>query len=357
MKAGFRGTFVIAWSQTELDGQRSGPLRDLAAGGNWRWTGEAVRVDGPAGVLPLGVAKGEADIRRRAAQSVRRLLRAVDADASALDQPEPVDPLFSQNFTVTDGLRIWVVTLVGMGAGRKPLLMFAGDIPPRATDLWIVRVDASASLLREPDAAPGGVICFTPGTMILTPDGPRDVASLLEGDLVQTQDNGAAEILWLGQKQLSGARLRAVPDLAPVRLRAGALDRDVPDAGLLVSPDHRVVLRGPKARTLFNHDEVLVAARDLVNDRTIMRDHSRRQVTYIHMMLPRHEIVFANGVATESFHPASAALASLQPDEQDRLLRRMPDLRGDPQAYGGFARPMLGASDAAILQHGQGRIR
>jgi hypothetical protein len=353
MKTGFRGTFVIAWSQTELDGQWSGPLRELAAGTVWRWTGEAVRVDGPKGVLPLGLARGQAELHRRAALSVRRLLSSVDAlprDPVILD-----DPLFPSSFRVTDGYNTWDVTVIGIGAGRNPLLMFQGSIPPHDTELWVVRASIASLLRAEPDQAPGGVICFTPGTMIKTADGPRDVASLLEGDKVQTQDNGVAEILWLGRKLVSGARLQAVPELVPIRMRAGALDQDVPDAGLLVSPDHRIILRGPRARALFNSEEVLAAARDLINDHTVIRDHSVREVTYIHMMLPQHEVVFANGVATESFHPASAALASMELEEQDRLMERVPDLRGDPQAYGGFARPLLSVSDAAILQHDAGR--
>ena len=357
MKTGFRGTFVIAWSQSELDGQQSGPLCDLVAGSVWKWTGEAVRVDGPSGVLPLGMAEGEAEMRRRAALTVRRLLWAVDADMAVFDQPVLNEPLFSSLFTVTDGLRVWTVSVIGTGAGRSPLLMFTGEIPPRDTELWVVRSKITALTRSEPENTTGGVICFTPGTMIATPNGPRDVASLLEGDIVQTQDNGAAEILWLGRKHLSGARMKVIPDLVPIRLRAGALDRDVPDAGLLVSPDHRIVLRGARAKALFNSDEVLVTARDLVNDHSVIRDYTRKEVTYFHMMLPQHEIVFANGVATESFHPACAALASLEDHEQDRLLQCMPELHGDPQVYGGFARPMLSGSDAAILQHDAGRKR
>jgi hypothetical protein len=353
MKTGFRGTFVIAWSQTELDGQWSGPLRDLAAGTVWNWTGEAIRVDGPRGILPLGMALGEEDIRRRAGLSVRRLLSAVDAAPVA--QPIYADPLFKSRFEVTDGFETWDITLIGTGAGRNPLLMFDGRIPPRDTDLWVVRANIASLLRAEPEQSAGGVICFTPGTMIATPNGPRDVAELLEGDKVQTQDNGVAEILWLGQKFVSGARMHVVPELVPIRLRAGALDKDVPDAGLLVSPDHRVVLRGPRARALFNADEVLVTARDLINDHSVIRDHSLTSVTYIHMMLPQHEIVFANGVATESFHPASAALASMELEEQDRLLDRVPDVGGDPQSYGAYARPLLTGSDAAILQHDAGR--
>ncbi len=356
MGTGFRGTFVISWSQTELDGYCAAPVADLRAGAVWSWTGEAVRVDGPRGILPLGEAQGMADIRRRAALTVRRLM-AGERASMARDPLFLNDPLFGQGFVLTDGRSTWEVALIPMGAGRKPLLLFQGMIPPRKTELWVVRQSIGAQLRDQAASDPGGVICFTPGTMISTPYGPRDVASLVAGDFVQTQDNGPAEILWMGQRRVTGARLIAMPELAPIRLRRGALDHDVPDAGLLVSPDHRMVLRGARARALFNADEVLVAARDLVNDSTVIRDRAVRQVTYLHMMLPQHEIVLANGVATESFHPASAALAAMEPAALDGMLDQMPDLAGDPGAYGAFARRVLTPSEAAILRHDAGRRR
>lgn len=351
MKTGFNGTFVISWSQTEIDGISMSPVTDLAVGTAWSWTGEAVRVDGPSGILPLGSASGEADIRKRAGMTVRRLLTSVQMDTSRLDTPPLQDPLFDDSFRVTDGFATWTITLIDTGAGRKPLCMFLDEIPPQKAALLVVDHHIKATLRQQASSKPGGVICFTPGTMIMTPDGARDVASLIEGDLVQTADNGHAEVLWLGNRRVSGARMKAIPSLTPVRLRAGALDKDVPDAGLLVSPDHRMVLRGPHARALYNCDEVLVTARDLVNDHSIIRDHSLREVTYIHMMLPAHEIVFANGVPTESFHPASAELSAMDEIEEGRLYDRLPDLRGDMQNYGGYARRVLSDSEAAILNY------
>lgn len=354
MKTGFSGTFVIPWSQTELDGRSSAPVRCIRTGAVWSWTGEPVRVDGPNAILPLGPSEGQADLRKRAALTVRRLL----ASSHVAHRPAPMvlqGPLFDKSFTVTNGHDTWDVTLIPRGAGRKPLLMFLNDIPPRRTDLWIVRDDIDAATRSEAEEAPKGVICFTPGTMILTPDGPRDVASLGEGDRVQTQDNGAAEILWIGRRRVTGARMLAMPDLLPVRLRAGALDRDVPDAGLLVSPDHRIVLRGPRARALFNTDEVLVTARDLIDDYAVLRERGMPAVTYIHVMLAQHQIVFANNVPTESFHPASAALATIAAPDKERLFARVPDLRSDIGAYGGYARRILSVSEAAVLQHDRSR--
>lgn len=353
METGLQGTFVISWSQTELDGQWSAPMEALRVGSVWVWSGEAVRVDGPTDVLVLGDAAGQADIRRRAAFKVRKLLKAVDAP-----QEDPLQaalrasqPLFELSFNVTDGRSTWTVTIIETGKGRVPLLMFHGDVPPRHAELWIVSHNVDVKARDNSSDLPGGVICFTPGTEILTESGPKRVELLSEGDRVQTKDNGCEEILWIGQRRVSGARLFAMPHLAPVRLREGALDKGVPDTGLLVSPDHRMVVRGAKARALFNADEVLVTARDLVNDHSIVVDHAVREVTYIHLLLPGHQIVFANSVETESFHPASAALESIGIEEQTRLFQLFPRLREEPQSYGDYARRVLSHSESALLHH------
>jgi hypothetical protein len=352
MGTGFRGTFVISWSQTELDGHWSAPLTMLSVGMGWSWTGEAVRVDGPAGVLPLGEAAGMADLRRRAAEGVRKLVRAAgDTGALVADRR----PVFEKVFSVTDGRETWTLTLIDTGAGKPPLVMFLGELPPRQTELWIVSHNIDAGLRDQATDAAGGVICFTPGTMILGEDGPIPVESVREGTRIQTKDNGCQDVLWIGQRRISGARLYAMPHLAPVRLREGALDKGVPDAGLLVSPDHRLILRGPKARALFNCAEVLVTARDLVNGDSIVVDHSVRSVTYIHMLLPTHQVVFANAVETESFHPASAALQMMEDANLMALFQRLPGIANDPQSYGGFARRVLSRSEAAILAHEGGR--
>ncbi len=356
MQAGFRGTFVISWAQTELDGQTRAPLGSLRVGQCWRWAGDPVRIDGPTAVLTLADADGMAVLRKRAAHAVRRLLSAVDSDLPHNLCPDPYDTDDTppdRGFTVTDGHQIWTVTLIDTGSGKPPLVMFLGDMPPRQTDLWVVahKVDP------RPDPAgvdaPGGVICFTPGTMILTEDGPCPVEHITEGTRIQTKDNGCQDVLWIGKRRISGARLHVMPHLAPVRLREGALDKGVPDAGLLVSPGHRLMLRGARALALFNTDEVLVAARDLVNDSSVYVDRLVRDVTYIHLLLTSHEIVFANGVETDSFHPASAALDTMDDAQRIALFNRLPGSVDDPSRYGDYARRVLTQSEAAILRYDQ----
>ncbi|MFU8779120.1 MAG: Hint domain-containing protein, partial [Roseovarius sp.] len=109
--------------------------------------------------------------------------------------------------------------------------------------------------------------------------------------------------------------------------------------------------RGDVARALFNTPEVLVMARDLINNDTVTVDLASREVTYIHLLLPRHQIIWANGLETESFHPASAALSMLDEGDRARLLAINPNLDCEPNLYGGHARRCLSGSEAAILAH------
>ncbi|MBB06433.1 MAG: hemolysin-type calcium-binding protein [Pseudooceanicola sp.] len=354
MKAGFKGTYVISLSQVELDGARNAAPQALRVGSTWSWSGEAIRVDGPNDVLRLDQAETEKTLRRRAARKVRRLVGAA-LDPAAFDAGDKVqvqtdDPLMDGGFVLTDGRNSFTATIVEV-EGAAPLLMFLDELPPKGRDLWVVDVRNDQPRLAPNQPAAGGVICFTPGTRIATPYGATPVEQLREGDKVLTKDNGPQEIWWSGARRMTGARLYAMPHLRPIRIRAGAFGIQRPDDELLVSPEHRMLVKGSAARALFNTPEVLVAARDLVNGRTIMQDTQLREVTYIHLLLESHQVIWANNVETESFHPANATLAALDDHDRARLLEGLPDLRADLHSYGGYARRNLSKAETAILMH------
>ena len=349
MGTGFRGTFVISWSQTELDGLEAPPPEALGVGAAWAWRGDAVQVDGPNDILRLDKADGDAELRARAARKVRRLVGTALGRMAGSAPVELRDPLMDNSFVVTNGAQSFTVTVIGAGKGQPPLLMFLNEMPPRNTELWIVH--CSGALSGAVPETSGGVICFTPGTLISTPHGSMPVEDLREGGCVLTRDNGPQEIRWIGTRRMSGARLRAMPHLRPVRIRAGALGIDRPEQELLVSPDHRMLVRGRAAQALFNTTEVLVAAADLVNGSTVTVDQPLQDVRYIHLLLPSHQVIWANGVETESFHPASADPESLGFADRIRLMARFPEFERDPYHYGGFARRRLSKSEAAILRY------
>lgn len=351
MRTGIRGTFVISWSQTEVDGLVASPPETLSVGASWSWHGDPVRVDGPGELLQLQRGADEANFRKGAARMVRRLVGAALANTTRLDTIEVDHPLRDSSFVVTNGSRSWTITVIEVGNAAPPLLMFLDDMPPQKEDLWVVHHTLAAKPGRVDGEGTGGVICFTTGTRILTPHGAKLVDHLREGDWVQTKDNGAQQIHWIGSRRMTGARLFAMPKLRPIRIKAGALGLERPDEELLVSPAHRMLIKGSVAQALFNTPEVLVTAKDLINDNTVVLDVAAREVTYIHLMLPRHEIVFANGVETESFHPANTALSTITDEDRERLLAGLPEVEDNPHTYGAYARRNLTASEAAILLH------
>ena len=353
MGTGYKGTFVIAWAQSEVDGLVNAPLTTLTTGATWRWTGQAVCVDGARDVFVLGDAIGQAELHQRAAASVRKLLGDAVATQSVYSDPESRARLFDGGFDLTDGVTRYEVTLIDDPALGSPLLMFLGDMPKPYTDLWVVA--AHIASVRENatrvDHNTGAVICFTPGTKIQTPDGPRLVEELREGDMVDTKDNGPQALRWIGGRRISGARLYAMPHLRPVRIRANALGMGEPDEDLLVSPQHRMLVSGAPARELFNADEVLVAAKDLVNDTSILIDRRQQELTYIHLLFDRHQVIMANGMDTESFHPGHAGLDEIAPEHRSRLIERFPSLEDQADIYGPEARRTLTSAEAAILLH------
>lgn len=352
MGTGSKSTFVISWSQTEIDGVASAALDAVAVGASWRWTGQPVRVDGSDGVMVLDGAEGAAEMRRRAARMVRRLIGVAVASVTPeaeIDDPSADDP--DQGFIVTDGHQSWSVTVLPVPDTGARLLMFVGDLPPTSQDLWIVRTSVDRTETAPGRKGAGGVICFTPGTRIATEQGFRRIEALQPGDRILTKDNGAQDILWTGYRRMSGARLYAMPHLRPIRFKTGALGIDRPDEDLLVSPQHRMLLKGPTAKTLFNTDEVLVKAEDLLNDSSICVDHTLREVTYIHILLERHNIIWANGLETESFHPSNCALDTIEANQRTTLLSLVPGIDANPARYGDYARRNLSSSEVAILRH------
>ncbi|MEM8802208.1 MAG: Hint domain-containing protein [Pseudomonadota bacterium] len=349
MMARPEGTFVISWAQTEIDGLCGAPISALDAGAIWTWRGDPVRIDEAMGCTGPWQAYSQDQQRQRAAASARRIV------ARALAQEGMRTPFiddmaeFDRAFSLTDGSRVWTATLIELPETARPLLMFTGQMPPANVPLRIAEGVGDPALPSRIIEGSEGVVCFTPGTLLETENGLKPVEELCAGDRVITKDGGAQPILWVGSRNVSGARLYAMPDLRPVRIREGALGEGQPEGDLIVSPDHRVLVSGAQAKTLWGEDEVLVAARDLINGNQVSRDMAAKSVVYYHLMLERHHVLVANGVETESFHPAAASLSTIEEEQRLRLFDIMPDLSYDPGTYGPMARRVLSKAEAALL--------
>lgn len=177
------------------------------------------------------------------------------------------------------------------------------------------------------------VTCFTTGTLIETAKGPIAVQDLRAGDKVQTLDHGMQTLRWVGQRTV-----RASGAFAPVLIKKGALGND---RDLIVSQQHRMLVSDWRVELHTGHAEALAPAKQLVNGHDIVM-RAGGLVTYYHLMFDQHELIWAEGCLSESFHPGIQAWNSLEDATRQEILTLFPELADQGiTAYGPPARPSL----------------
>ena len=184
------------------------------------------------------------------------------------------------------------------------------------------------------------IICFTPGTLIDTPFGPRAVENLKAGDLVMTRDAGAQPIRWMGARTMP-----CTPDTAPIRFELGSLEGLT--RPLTVSPQHKMLVSHFASELLFGQHEVFCSAKHMLGD--LVTRNAQSMVTYVHLMLDRHQVITANGVETESFHAGPEGIKALSDASKADLLNAFPELADDPYAHGKTAYTCLKAHETQLL--------
>ncbi|MDX5400973.1 MAG: Hint domain-containing protein [Rhodobacterales bacterium] len=184
------------------------------------------------------------------------------------------------------------------------------------------------------------VPCFVAGTSLFTSKGARAVETLQPGDLLLTRDSGMRPVRWVGQVTVAGTSR-----FAPVRFMADTYGNTKP---LLVSPNHRMLITGWRAEMYFGEREILVPAKALINGDTVRLAPCDR-VTYVHLLLDRHEVIFAEGAATESLHPGDYLLAGAS-ETRAEILALFPELRTDLGGSGWkTVRSVARTREAALL--------
>lgn len=231
-------------------------------------------------------------------------------------------------------------------------LAFVGAIPPAGVALEVT--DASEgpgdfgvpSIEYDDIAAPP---CFTPGTRILTPRGERPVETLSVGDLVMTLDHGPQAVRWIGRAEIDAFAMAMSETFRPIRIRKGAFGPGRPARDMLVSPQHRVLVEGWRAELLYGEVQVIAAAAHLVDDDMVTRAWDATSTTYIHLQFDRHELLYSDGMLTESFNPGPHCLASIPQAARDELAALFPNHDLSKGAPNTAVRPIINRREAYAL--------
>ena len=159
--------------------------------------------------------------------------------------------------------------------------------------------------------------------------------------MVQTMDHGAQPIRWIGRRKVA-----AVGKNAPIVFEEDAIGNK---RELTVSPQHRMLVSDWKVELLFAEDQVLVAAKHMVNG-TSIKQVEGGEVEYFHILFDRHEIIFADGCAAESFYLGDESLKALGEITRQQFYKEYPALIDEAKINKAqTARHCLKGFEAALL--------
>ena len=167
------------------------------------------------------------------------------------------------------------------------------------------------------------------GTHVMTSRGEVAVENLSVGDRVITRDHGMQAIRHIGRETRTVS-----DDTAPILFRAGSIKNN---RDLIVSADHRVVVKGAEAIRNYGVKEVLVPARNLVDGENIVQGVGG-SMEFFQILTDQHEVIYSEAAATESFMPDENGLTALSPANRKAMIAAMPVLAQAPETYGPSAR-------------------
>ncbi len=255
------GDFVFNWNGVDAEGNNAGTapvtVSDGGTGDSWSMTVTLVSLSSNGGEwlysgntqLVGGDIDGAGFTKTGAgAASLQAFIQSLHVSA-----PNGGPDSFQISFSLTD-------TTTSSGAN------------------WVQNFDTTA--------AP----CFAPGTRIAVPNGERAVDDLRIGDLVMTATGVAKKVKWLGRRSYTAAQVAANPHVRSVLVRKDAIAPGMPHRDMTLSPMHALLI-----------DDCFVPAVSLINGVTILRNDELAPVSYIHIELDGHDVVFAEGQPAETF--------------------------------------------------------
>lgn len=199
---------------------------------------------------------------------------------------------------------------------------------------------------QTPDS--GTIPCFLRGTRIRTASGELPVEGLQAGTKVISADGSTAVLRWIGHVEVDAKGAQA-EKLAPFVVPRNAFGPGLPRVDTYLSPNHRVSLSLPALELLFGETEVLIPVKHLGGWAGIRQDPTITRPEYFHLLFDSHQVIVANGMAAESFHPGELSIDSFSRETRNELLGLFPDLKDGPLFYGPTARRCLRSFESSLI--------
>ena len=235
----------------------------------------------------------------------------------------------SEAVALTDTSTGTVVDAYDIGSGSNSVTFTegaaSGATPTPTVNGPSIQIDYLGNISTStPNPGSASTICLASGTRVMTITGNMAVEDLTPGMLLKTYDGGykplrASFYLHADQDTMNGN-----VQLKPVKIPAYSLGSCLPRHDLYVSRQHRMILRSSIVERMFGVKEVLVAAHVLTDLPRIEFSKVNDNLDYYHLLLDRHEIIYAEGAPTETLLLATETKTLIPEDALAPIIEKYP---------------------------------
>ncbi len=149
----------------------------------------------------------------------------------------------------------------------------------------------------------GAFSALARGTIMATEEGPIAIEDLIPGMRIETRDDGYQTLLWIGTINLvpNGGQGHAPVRLFRIPVDSFGPSRPMPD--LMLAPHARLLYRSSRLQGVSPESAAMAPVTAFEDGYHVIRVAPVSPVSVYHLAFADHQILRANGLEIESFHP------------------------------------------------------
>ena len=218
--------------------------------------------------------------------------------------------------------------------------------------LWLDDAGDIQDMTRTAPALPAfeeAFSAFCHGIQIATTEGPVAVEDLLPGMVLLTPEGREETLVWKGSITLvpNARSLREHPNRL-FRVSTDALGLQRPSRDVMFGPDARFLNRDPSVIASVEARAAFAPVSSYADGCAVTEIQAVMPTRVFHLRTERHAAIMADGIAVETYHPASDLSHGL-PDEMLRVFFSLFPGIGSLSDFGRSAYPRLSEDAMAAL--------
>ena len=190
---------------------------------------------------------------------------------------------------------------------------------------------------------------FARGTLIATACGPVAVEDLHPGMMIETTDGDHKPLRWIGAMTLIPNAQRADGEREVLfRVSADAFGFGRPALDLMMGPHARYLMRSDSLRSYLGAQQALAPVAGVADGMSVIEVTPMSPVPCFHIALDQHQLIRANGITVESYHPGANTASRLMGDLRAQFLGLFPHIH-EMADFGTMCQPRLSVGDLAQM--------